>query len=421
MDDAGSGVESPAELSRTAATGTRGDALCGQVFGYVEPAVPVMYLNTTPSRSEIVRAAIAHFASTREIMPPPGLRWGPYETVEYVHRVTVWNHEQRHVHDLLATTFGNHLFFAGLAQSLAMLTQLYLRAARGERQIALPLPSKLIQPKGCVAYPQILGSSSKLFEASAVFCQQAVVLRNFPDEAFRALSLSYYRDERYSAAVKELWAVGELLAKDPNLMVHVSRIVLALLCEAPSPHGDKPQEYFSSLLRSLTALPTAAAAAELRSTAISLWNRGLAGLRGVEQSTRPWRELIDYLLRAHTGEMKEAVRAAIDDFMDHARTIREQIVEDASCYSDLGRYLNTPWIDPMVYAYSDGKFPKLWDAHPDGRYMNRDVWQRFVLAIAPALYLATEGMSRTPRTYYDIWLKAQADRFGIEFVSRSVS
>ena len=112
--------------------------LCAHAYGFVIPAAPAIFIDFSPTSADVT-AALQSFISTKQIVPPPNLRWTrPADTVEYLHRATAMIHERRHFHDLLATPLGNHLFFSGVNFAITLLTTLDRRARRGV-PILLPL------------------------------------------------------------------------------------------------------------------------------------------------------------------------------------------------------------------------------------------------------------------------------------------
>jgi hypothetical protein len=108
------------------------------------------------------------------------------------------------------------------------------------------------------------------------------------------------------------------------------------------------------------------------------------------------------------------------DFLAHASAMRDRVLGDPGAYLEWGEYAEQEWIEPLAFRfeYTGAGGVAMADPLPNQRYMRRDLWNTFTLAVVPAIFLGTpfDPTAAATRALYQPWLTVQEKRLGIQFV-----
>ncbi len=376
----------------------RHSAFCGRSYGYVAPPAPAVYMDWS-GVSPTVAAALGSFIRTKQIQPPTGLTWAPHETIDYVHRATVLWHERRHVHDLLGTTVGNHLVLSSLALTVHMFTQ---RDA-----------SRSLAVSTCPDYASLCARTRRLMEASALLCQLALT-GTFVDgpsggNATHALMLSFMEREParlpYNDFLRVVAAVVSRFEPGSKAILDVALLVLAMLCEVPAEANDA---HLLTILRVVASesMSPASAARELHEHAQRRWDRARRCVAALDSTTSPWFTRIEQDASAGTAGLRQLVSAVLDDFTMHARATQAWIVADPTAYTNPLAYTERQdeFVQPLAFKTEGDKIPGLTDPVAGLRYVNREVWTKFIYGLGPAINLALAPTEAPERALFRGWL-----------------
>lgn len=390
--------------------------LCSKLYGFVIPPAPAIFVDRSGGTGAVVDA-VDRFVTKRSMTPPPELTANRHDHADYLHRVTVVPHERRHFHDLLATTIGNHTFYASVALTLKMLTGLYFWIARERRKvIPLPLPYWGVDVSTCPDVHELDGKVRKLCEASALLAQHATVAMGVDGDSIYALTRSFLNTPPYGEILSSLNALLARLEPEPEVLRDIGLLVLAAMCEEPSRPFEDRDEAFMQRLAAWAQLDGALARNDLRTTAQQMWERGRRGLLNVEANLALWRKRIDHLLKAHTDEVGDLVHSMVNEFDTHARTMRQRLIDDPMVYADPHRYLTTDWVTPIAYSVTADTAPKLAEPIAGLKYMDRELCHRFGYGLAPARNLPYTATQPHERLWFRCWLIAHEETFGVRFV-----
>lgn len=395
---------------------------CSKLYGFVIPPAPAIFIDRS-GESAAVAKAVKGFVSTHTMTLPPEVMENPKEHVDALHRMSVVPHERRHFHDFLATTIGNHAFYASVALTLDMFTTLY-RAMFAEKRkaITLPLPYRRIDVTTCPDIDDIERKVIKLCEASALLTQHQFVAMGMEVDSINALTRSFLNTPPYGEILRSMNDLVELVGPDPDVLHDIGLLVLAAMCEEPSYPLSNRDELFLQRMASWATSDPANARRELRATASSLWDRrGRSGLLGVEKSLRPWRNRIEKVLNLHTPEMRNLVSSMLTEFDHHARLMHERLIEDPMAYANHHRYLTADWVWPIAYSVTANTGFNLGKPLNGQPYMNQDLCNQFATMFAPARNLAYRKIQPHELTWLCCWLLTHEDQYGVRFTFSGIN